>query len=262
MVRKWKLPPPEGKVWVGAALELQILLSCNWTCHACDQFSNLSSISWVRKGTMTLDQIDFFCREMRENNAYIGRLRVLGGEPTLHPKFKEILTRLDSLKQDGHLYQLEVVSNGSNIAKLKEVKNLVKVRVSGQAEKEKNHTANMVHTPAELGYEGKVCSAPWHCGISLNYWGYFPCSAGAGLARMRDDLMPWQRLSLPLEGVWKTWPELQKLCNHCYHGLKPEDKIKCGTANYEKNVPSEEAWSHLAPWLHGKRFEWEVYGQS
>jgi hypothetical protein len=261
MVREWKKKPTNGKLHINNALEMQILLACNWNCHACDQFSNLPSISWVRKATMTLNQVERFCEEMRTVDGYIGRIRVLGGEPTLHPKFVEICEMLRKLKDEGHAYVIEVVTNGSKKEKYREVKDIVKVRVSGQGDKEKHHTANLVQTPIELGYRGKICSVPWHCGISLNYYGYFPCSSGAGLARLQDDMLKWQKMELPTEGVMETWPHLQEACDHCYHGLKDEDKIKCGTHDYEKNVPSQKAWAELAPWLHGKQPDWKVYGE-
>jgi len=232
--------------------------------HNCDQFSNLPSISWVRKATMSIAQIENFCEEMRSNNAYVGRIRVVGGEPSIHPQLSGILTRLKSLSNDGHVGQIEIITNGSHKNRVIGFKNqgyIDKVRISDEGDKQKHHTANLVHTPNSLGYEGKMCNAPWHCGISLNYYGYFPCSSGAGLSRLMDNVPTWQRLSLPKKPVLEEWPDLQKLCNFCYHGLRDEDKIKCGTDNYQLNVPGEESWSNLGPWLHGKQQDWTPYAQ-
>jgi hypothetical protein len=258
----WKAPPADPtKKWVSKSLELQILLSCNWQCHACDAFSNLSSIAWIRKATMSVAQIAAFAREMRDTNSYIGRVRLLGGEPTLHPHLSDIALVLNSLKAEGFLGAVEIVTNGSHNDRIKALGKLIdKTRVSGQADKEKHHTANLAATPASLGYEGKMCSAPWHCGISLNYYGYFPCSSGAGLARLMDNVPYWQRLALPQRPVLEELPDLQTLCNQCYHGLRPEDKVKCGTDLYELNTPNKEMWGHLGPWLHGKQPDWKVYG--
>ena len=265
----WKAPPDDKeKVWISKSIEIEILLACNWNCCACDVFSNLPSISWVRKATMTVEQIMQFGQEMRDTNAYIGRVRILGGEPTIHPKLEVMTEIFAELKSDGHLGQIEIITNGSHPEKLINLKDkLDKVRVSGQKDKVKHHTANLANTPHSLGYEGKVCSAPWHCGISLNYYGYFPCSSGAGLARLMNDMEKWQRLSLPktdireTNGVYAEWPDLQNLCNYCYHGLKNEDKVRCGTDLYELNTPNQEMWGHLAPWLHGKQPDWLVYGK-
>lgn len=235
------------------------MLLCNWNCHACDQFSNMPSIPWVKKATMTMGQIEYFCWEMYRHNAYIGRIRLVGGEPTIHPKIEDIIKALRTLVPN-HIGRIEIVTNGSHPEKINPVRDKIdKVRISGEKQKEVAHTANLIHTPKSLGYSGIRCNAPEHCGFSLNYYGYAPCSSGAGIARLYDA-MQWQRLSLPVEGVNKTWPELQDMCDLCYHGLKPEHKVKCGTKLYHLNVPSKEIWNELAPWLNGKQPDWKVYG--
>lgn len=257
----WKAKPTDPlKLWINNSMEMQILLACTWNCIACDQLSNFHSIAWIRRATMTLAQISAFVAEMHTHNAYIGRIRILGGEPTLHPKFKEIIEYLDTeLVQKHHVGRLEVITNGSHPERHNAVKHLAKIRVSGEEEKQRSHVANLAVTPASLGYEGKMCSAPWHCGFSFNYYGFFPCSAGAGIARLRDA-MKYQRLTLPVKGVRETWPELQELCDQCYHGLKDEHKQRCGTQLVQLNVPGKETWEHLSGWLMGKTPDWKVYG--
>lgn len=237
--------------------------------HNCDQFSNLPGISWVKRATMSVEQIVAFCREMRDKNAYLGRIRLVGGEPSLHPKLPVIVGTLNSLVGTGHVGVLEVVTNGSHPEKLEPVRQFIgKVRVSDEKDKQRSHVANLSATPVSLGYEGRMCSAPWHCGFSLNYYGYFPCSSGAGIARLRD-WMRWQRLELPMprysiDTIRATWPDLQVLCNHCYHGLRDEDKVRCGTGQqpgqYGLNVPNQDTWENLAPWLNGKQPDWKIYG--
>lgn len=273
----WKSPPVGDKVWINKSMELQVMLLCNWSCQACDQFSQFPQISWVRQATMREEQIHHFIGEMRDRNGYIGRIRIVGGEPTLHPKFATIVTDLyNSLVVPGYIGRLEVVTNGSHPEKIKPVKEMIeKVRVSDEKDKQRSHVANLQATPAQLGYEGKMCNAPWHCGFSLNYYGYFPCSSGAGIARLTGDMQRWQRLALPFPSaagrsmamtVHDMWPDLQQLCNGCYHALRPEDKIRCGTGQqpdqFKLNTPSPETWNHLGPWLAGQKQQWAVYGAS
>lgn len=259
----WKAAPLDpAKVWINKSLELQIILACNWDCIACDQHSQFHGLSIVKRGTMSVGQIEHFCREMRDANAYLGRIRVMGGEPTLHRQMPDMLALLDALVKDGHLGQLEIITNGSHPEKIQPIKHhLAKVRVSGEAAKERAHVANLVQTPDSLGYRGIACSSPWHCGISLNAWGYFPCSAGAGVARFQD-WMRWQRLKLPLAGVRATWPDLEDLCSFCYHGLLGADKIKCGTSDPNNNIPNDANAKHLADWQAGKQPSWPIYGSS
>lgn len=262
----WKEPPADrSKVWLNKSLELAINLTCNWTCIACDAFSQLRTTNIVRKGTMTLEQIWHFIGEMHQRNAYFGRIRILGGEPTIAPRFLEIVKLLrEELVLKGYVGQLEVITNGTNPEKIEPAKQyLNRVRVSGEAAKQRAHTANLVHSPSTLGYVGKQCNAPGHCGWSLNYWGYYPCSSGAGLSRFHD-WQRWQRLSLPVT-LKETWPDLIDLCQHCYHALREDDKIKCGTGTLpgqaELNTPSPENQKLMDSWMAGREPSLPVYGQ-
>lgn len=262
----WKGPPADrDKVWLNKSLELAINLYCNWSCVACDAFSQLHAAHITRHGTMTVPQIEHFIREMKERNAYFGRIRILGGEPTINPRFLEITMLLyQELVLTGHIGLLEVITNGTHPEKLLPAKPyLARIRVSDEVQKQRTHTANLVHSPKTLGYLGKVCGTPGHCGWSLNYWGYFPCSSGAGLSRFHD-WQRWQRLSLPVS-LNETWPDLVDLCQYCYHALRPEDKIKCGTGmqpeQAQLNRPSPENQALIDRWLGGARSTLPVYGQ-
>jgi hypothetical protein len=265
--------PPQGKVKLNNSLELQILFACPWSCHACDQMSNFHGISFIKKGTMSMKQIEHFITEMKLANAYFGRIRIVGGEPTVHPAFVRICELLyNELVLTEHIGHLELVTNGDqsilNYAeKIEAVKPFIlHIHTSGEGSKQKHHTATYVHTPESLGYEGKRCGQPEHCGWSLSYYGYAPCSSGAGIMRLRDLMPKFQKNDLPMvAGTEANWPELQSLCNVCYHALRDEDKIKCGTGmkpgQHALNTPSPEVWTHLAPWLNGKEPDWPIYGQ-
>ncbi len=263
----WKSPPTDPqKMWINKSCEIQILLACNWNCISCDQGSQFSAVSWVKRGTMRMTQIEHFVREMHEHNAFIGRLRLVGGEPSLHPELIDMVKFLHrSLVERGHVHRLELVTNGSKPERLQPVKHLLRVRVSNEADKAKHHVANFINTPASLGYAGKVCSAPWHCGFSLCHFGFFPCSSGAGVARFMDWMPQWQRLTLPTcvkpcNAVRECWPDLPSLCSHCYHGLSDADKHKSGTSDPARNAPGEHIKQHLDSWFAGKQPNWPVYG--
>lgn len=268
----WKAAPSDkSKMWINKSLELAVQFLCNWRCISCDALSQFPTISFIRKGTMTVAQIQHFIDEMYKHNAYIGRVRIIGGEPTLFPHLEQVVGMMyESLVLHGFVGQLEMVTNGSNPDKCRAVRQWVKVRVSDEGDKQKHHVSNFVHTPLSLGYAGSVCSSPFHCGFQLCGYGYFPCSSGSGIARLRDDMMRWQRLTLPTcekpcNAVRETWPDLVDLCGHCYHALKPEHKIKSGTGmqpgQHALNTPSKDVWGHLAPWIMGKQPTWPIYGQ-
>ncbi len=272
----WKSPPfDSSKMWLNRSLELAVQLLCDWRCCGCNSYSQFPTIGFIRKGTMTLSMIEHFIGEMKEKNAYFGRIRILGGEPTLWGPLPQAAKLLyDELVVPGHIGRLELITNGDHMDKAREVKPWIeKVRVSNESDKIKHHVASMVQTPLSLGYppsEIKPCSQPTFCGVQLSAYGYFPCSGGAGVAKLRD-MKKFQRLTLPTckkprNMVAETWPDLAELCGHCMHGLKDEHKIKCGTGmqpgQHALNAPSPEVWEHLGPLLAGKQLDWQLYGQT
>jgi hypothetical protein len=269
----WKAPPSDpGKMWLNRSLELCVILTCDWRCASCNAYSQFPTIGFIRKGMMSLAQIRFFIGEMQQHNAYFGRIRILGGEPCLWPFLEEGVKLLhEGLVVTGHVGRLELITNGDHMDRARAVKPWIeKVRVSDEGDKQRNHIASMAATPLTMGYEGHVCSQPGFCGIQLSALGYFPCSPGSGIAKLRD-MKQYQRLTLPTckkprNVVSETWPDLVRLCDHCAHALKPEHKVRSGTGvqpgQHALSAPHPEVWNQLAPHLAGKQLDWPIYGQT
>lgn len=84
---------------------------CNLSCFSCDQFIDTAS----SKDKMTLQQIKDFVRESQELNWQWEEIRITGGEPTLHPDFKEMMTVISEGLKHKYLpnLNLKVISNGT-----------------------------------------------------------------------------------------------------------------------------------------------------
>lgn len=82
-------------------VDLDITSKCNLTCENCSRFSNLSS-TWVEMG---MEQVNRF---IHDNYQYGKKLtvKVIGGEPTIHPHIDSILSLLHSF------FHVVLVTNG------------------------------------------------------------------------------------------------------------------------------------------------------
>jgi uncharacterized radical SAM superfamily Fe-S cluster-containing enzyme len=75
-------------------IEIDITYACNLTCFNCNRSCGQAPTA----ERMTLDQINFFVEESIAKGVKWERIRLLGGEPTLHPNFLEILSLLTSYR--------------------------------------------------------------------------------------------------------------------------------------------------------------------
>src|SRR5262249_16382666 len=90
-------------------IEIDITYACNLTCANCDR-----SCGQAPTGErMTLEQIEFLVKESVTKGFKWERIRLLGGEPTLHPNFFGILDLLISYRDTfSHNTVIEITTNG------------------------------------------------------------------------------------------------------------------------------------------------------
>ena len=71
-------------------IEIEITYRCNLRCINCDRSCRQAPTN----EQMSVEQIQKFINESVDNNVKWERIRVMGGEPTLHPDIFEILNLL------------------------------------------------------------------------------------------------------------------------------------------------------------------------
>lgn len=104
-------------------VELDITRECNFHCNSCMRFSNIYNKN--SKSIMNLDDIHHIFSQVYKHIS-INTLRIIGGEPTLHPQFKDILTYILSTNIANN-FLLE--TNHSNLSMLKWCKLLPKLSI-------------------------------------------------------------------------------------------------------------------------------------
>lgn len=165
------------------SIEIDITWDCNLRCYSC----NRSCQQAPTDEHMTVKQIRKFVDESWKSNIHWEKIRVTGGEPTLHPDFFEIL---DVLLTSPHT-QIEIVTNGhgSKVA-------AILSRIPPAIDIENSHKQGIAHdfmsfnvapvdSPAYRFADFRNgCWIPSHCGIGLTPYGYYPCAVAGGIDRI------------------------------------------------------------------------------
>jgi len=202
-------------------IEIELTSVCDMRCKYCDRF-----ITHAPDKNMSIKQIEMFITESMELNYPWERIHVLGGEPTLHPNFKEIMALLITYKNVTGLKLLRVITN--NHGKLLDYNGWLKdngVDVYSDYKQEDvvpYFFDNMLQCPADKSPEPlphcSICGVSG-CGVGMTRYGYFLCGAGGAIAR----LCGYDIGAKTLKDV--TWENMigqaGRLCNKCGH----KDKI-------------------------------------
>jgi hypothetical protein len=208
-------------------IEIDITYACNLRCFNCDR-----SCTQAPSGEqMTVEQIELFVEESVRKGIKWERIRLLGGEPTLHPNFFEILERLISYRRSFSAETIiEVWTNGYGKkveGVLRKMPSEIKVQNTNKSAgtQPRFHTFNVA--PRDLI---EFCSADFrngcvvtqNCGIGLTPSGYYPCAAAGGIDRIVGWDLGRQRLPND-EDMMRDM--LEKFCNHCGYFRRKRDAV-------------------------------------
>jgi MoaA/NifB/PqqE/SkfB family radical SAM enzyme len=243
------LTPMRGKVRI---IQLEITYRCNLLCNHCNRHCNLTFLPYLQDAEMTEEQIDRFIRQIKENNVHLEQLRLLGGEPLLHPQVESFLFKLQrELMATGFLDTIVIVTNGiiphqerlAGFMNDSSIKPLLESGViSFQVAREgKEHGFRAVSiAPVDMGMNWQECCNPRICGSMLNVYGYWPNGNCAAIARL-FYLPHYARMEFPVV-FEENWPTLgDDLCRFCVKGNRVllHNKADVVTPSYSKAV---ERW--------------------
>lgn len=210
-------------------MELIITYRCNRKCLNCDAMVHQAPSN----DYMRVEQVKKFVFESIEKNIKWQNIRVLGGEPTLHPNIKEIIKELCDYKSIyGKDTIITVVSNGTGeyvnrvLYELKKDYDIV-IENSNKLSDIQPSFWPVNQAPIDMDeYKSmdfsKGCWITTMCGGALDPNGFYPCSIGAAIARSTGQ--DFGRKSLPnQEDTMEDLLEnLCKLCGHYYNSVNDE----------------------------------------
>lgn len=174
-------------------IELDITYACNLACPQC----NRSCSQAPGNESLTIEQVDRFIRESVRLERKWEFINILGGEPTLHPSFPQII----QLLLEAYIIKfspdttIQVTSNGYGDAVsrmldgLPNHPNLVVNTNSFKGNRSLQYFTPFNHAPVDEPVENvtefeKGCWVTAYCGIGLNHLGYFVCGIAGGIERI------------------------------------------------------------------------------
>lgn len=208
-------------------IELDITYACNLHCSGC----NRSCTQAPSRSRMTLEQVEAFVADTVKQRRKWRRIRVLGGEPTLHPHFFEILRLLrghrDSYSPDT---RIEVTTNGHGEYVKKRIEEIPADVWINNTEKETSDQSGFAtfnSAPRDRADYEKVdyrngCSILKDCGVGLTPQGYYPCAIAGGIDRLLGGERGRERLPVSNEKMEEELRFFCSLCGHFKRELPPE----------------------------------------
>jgi len=225
-------------------VQLEITTACNLACHNCDRNCGTAKTSEL----MTVEQIRGFTDESMMAGKKWGRIDIIGGEPTIHQKFWDVLDVLKLYKDWSPRTKFRMTTNGHGDFVKNQLVEMEKrgyakwVQIRNTAKLDNVHDFTAVNmAPVDEGVKDvKKCSIPWRCGTALTRYGYFSCGAGASIARVFG-------LDIGIKKLEDYTPEnlhkqMSILCGYCGHsrsrGKEPLVRVQCTSKSWEKAYDS------------------------
>ena len=203
------------------SIEIDITYRCDLRCLNCDR----SCRQAPSEDDMEVEQIERFIEESERKDHRWKRIRVMGGEPILHPEIADILDLLSDYHQRNPDATLEFYTNGYGPDKRSRLEIIPADFVIKNTHK--NGVINRKFEPFNLApvdisdgdHESDYEQGCWitkDCGLGFNRHGYYQCAVAAGIDRVFGYDLGLK--SLP-EGDDSLSKLKSKLCGLCGHFL-------------------------------------------
>lgn len=188
-------------------LEIDITSHCNLNCENCDR----SCSNAPDKNNLTIKQINKFIQETKYLNWNWKKIKIMGGEPTLHPKLLYIINLFNK-----NNFSIELWTNGTNNNILKKIPKCVQIINSNKPNNIKFDKYNIAPIDIKLSNTyNKGCFITEISGISLTKYGYYPCGAGAAIDRIFGFNIGIKNLKDV--NLISLRNQLKYLCKYCGH---------------------------------------------
>ena len=205
-------------------IEIDITYNCNLRCYNC----NRSCTQAPSNDSMTIEQVAKFIDESITKNIQWKRIRILGGEPTLHQKLVIILEMLNKYRIDMlPNSNIELVTNGFGRhvnERLSKIPDNVAIENSQKTSRVSTTLYPFNIAPIDLDQFKDMdfsggCWIASECGIGLTPYGYYPCAIAGGIDRIFGFDQGRKAVPDPDD---KMLSLLSMFCRYCGHFVENE----------------------------------------
>jgi hypothetical protein len=208
------------------SLELDITYACGFGCNNCNRMTVLAP--GTRDTNVTVEQVQKLIHESIELNWPWRTWGVIGGEPTVHPQFWEILETIVQYRLTHNPSLLiRVSTHGAGertttiLDRVAATFPFVHVRNSAKTTTLQNDFVAINVAPkdwADATGVGSVYSGCWipaNCGVGFNYAGFYCCAVAGAIDRICGD-------KLAIKSLRQVTPETlvaqyAPFCSMCGH---------------------------------------------
>jgi len=197
-------------------MEMNVTLRCTRQCAWCVKLMHLKN---VQRSDVTIEQARLFVEQLRVQQARMGRLKLMGGEPAIHPHLVELIDVFAEAKDVIGRISVQSSLNARSAPALRGKGGALKgkARWFAKTPTKKDHTPWLI-SPADLGVTGKYgidkrCGVQEGCGFGFEKWGFTSCAIGGTLGRLLDVNPYSQRFFR--RGI-------RDICKHCVFSLGPK----------------------------------------
>jgi hypothetical protein len=229
------------------AIELEINSYCNLACFNCDR-----SIRQARTDEeMSLENIQKFVDESIALKWKWHVIKILGGEPTLHPQFFEILKILNIYRDFNPACQITLASNGFG-EKVNDVLTMIPSWVKILNTKKTSfvncfssyNIAPIDTAEFENKDFSKGCIIPEKSGLGLTRYGYYACGAGASVDRVFGfDIGIKKLINVTNDQLRKQMKILCSFCGHFKYFTYDHEKTSKCVYNEQMSTSWEKAYA-------------------
>jgi hypothetical protein len=204
-------------------IEIDITYKCNLRCYNCNRSVNTAPSNQ----SMTVEQIKEFIDDSVAANKKWRSIRILGGEPTLHPDFRKIITLLREYRKEYNPNcSIEVVSNGHGGFVQDQLDWIPPDIFIENTSKSGNitpyfrpfSTAPIDDKRYKYADFKNGCQVISSCGIGLGPTGYFQCTVAAGIDRVVGMKIGRKRLPSDDDNMYDQMLQTCRLCGRFKDG--------------------------------------------